>query len=122
MTRCYDHDGEVRNAQDAVMCVRLYRQTCSLLRCQRLFAAAAERHGHPKEAADVFKAAHDEVTATIARNTERHDAVQALVDAGALREKKEDRSGDTKSGWWMDDVYLATADDPVLALQVLNGN
>jgi hypothetical protein len=33
-------------------------------------------------------------------------AINNLREAGAVLEKKEDRYGTTRSGWWIDDVYL----------------
>lgn len=49
----------------------------------------------------------------------REAAVDELLEAGCKNEKKEDRQGDTRSGWWQDDVFLAK--DPILALQILKG-
>lgn len=34
------------------------------------------------------------------------EAKQELVAAGAKLERKEDREGRTRSGWWLDDVFL----------------
>jgi len=35
------------------------------------------------------------------------DEIRAkLIEYGAKLEKKEDRSGQTRSGWWLDDSYL----------------
>ena len=36
------------------------------------------------------------------------EARRKLIEAGAKCEKKEDREGKTRSGWWMDSVFLAT--------------
>jgi hypothetical protein len=47
--------------------------------------------------------------------------IEKLLAKGAKHEKKEDQYGDTKSGWWMDTVYLAPYRMPELALQVLDG-
>lgn len=41
---------------------------------------------------------------------------------GASLEKKEDRHGDTKSGWWVDDVWLAPKNQPEDALRLIKGN
>lgn len=46
---------------------------------------------------------------------------QELVERGAKLEKKEDRFNETKSGWWMDDIWLAPANNPKEALAVLKG-
>lgn len=41
------------------------------------------------------------------RFAERKEAIEAaLKEAGATLEKKEDRWGQTKSGWWQDGVFL----------------
>lgn len=48
-------------------------------------------------------------------------AVKILIEKGARHEKKEDFLGDTKSGWWMDQTFLAPYKMPQLALQVLEG-
>jgi hypothetical protein len=48
-------------------------------------------------------------------------AIKILIEKGATHEKKEDFSGDTKSGWWMDQTFLAPYKMPQLALQVLEG-
>lgn len=36
------------------------------------------------------------------------DRIGKLAEAGAVKEKREDRHGDTKSGWWLDGVYLGS--------------
>jgi hypothetical protein len=48
------------------------------------------------------------------------DRYAELISRGAENVKKENCFGDTKSGWWIDDVYLgkSTAD----ALRVIHGN
>ena len=38
--------------------------------------------------------------------TTEQAAIDNLREAGAVLEKKEDRDGKTRSGWWIDDVYL----------------
>lgn len=47
------------------------------------------------------------------------DAIAILKDAGAFREKREDRFGDTKTGWWVDGVFLAK--DAVDAVRQMRG-
>ena len=47
--------------------------------------------------------------------------IELLIEAGATHEKKETEQGETKSGWWMDTVWLAPYRMPQLALQVLEG-
>lgn len=49
------------------------------------------------------------------------EAIKELELSGAVREKKEDRQGVTRSGWWLDDVFLAPLSDPVSALGVIRG-
>jgi hypothetical protein len=49
----------------------------------------------------------------------KENAAAELIERGAENIKKEDRFGDTRSGWWMDQTFLAK--DPVLALGVLLG-
>ena len=54
---------------------------------------------------------------------ERRDAaVIELLGRGCVLEKKEDRFGDTKSGWWQDGVWLGPKSDPEYCLRVLMGN
>lgn len=54
--------------------------------------------------------------------TNNSDAVQELEERGAYLATQEDRIGDTCSGWWMDDVWLALENEPVAALNALDGN
>ena len=43
-------------------------------------------------------------------------AREQLVEMGAKLEKREDQHGETKSGWWLDGIYLAkTAQDALRA-------
>lgn len=49
----------------------------------------------------------------------KESAIDLLLEAGAQNAKKEDRFGDTRSGWWLDDVFLGK--DPQHALQILKG-
>ena len=51
----------------------------------------------------------------------KSQAIEKLVEMGAVNEKKEDAQGVTKSGWWMDTVWLAPASKPLEALQSING-
>jgi isocitrate lyase len=43
-------------------------------------------------------------------------AIEELREMGAECLKREDRFGETKSGWWLDGVWLAPTNDPVSAL------
>jgi len=52
-------------------------------------------------------------------NSEAHDM---LIEMEATHERKEDASGDTKSGWWMDTVWLAPYSQPRAALAAIEGN
>lgn len=45
-----------------------------------------------------------------------------LLAMGAERLKAEDRFGDTKSGWWLDTVFLGPLADPEHCLRVVRGN
>lgn len=50
--------------------------------------------------------------------TEKTAAIE-LNNAGASLEKREDRFGDTRTGWWLDGVYLGKkATD---ALRIMRG-
>lgn len=49
------------------------------------------------------------------------EAIKELIEAGATHEKKETERGETKSGWWMDIVWLAPYKEPVIALSALRG-
>ncbi len=49
----------------------------------------------------------------------RQDAERELIEIGAKVEKKEDRHGQTKSGWWLDDVWLAPVNQPKLAIEAI---
>ncbi len=51
----------------------------------------------------------------------KNEAIEFLKEAGAVLEKREDRSGETKSGWWIDDVFLAPAKSPVDAVLAMRG-
>ena len=49
----------------------------------------------------------------------KQDAIEKLIEMGVTHEKKEDQFGDTKSGWWMDTVWLAPYRDPKGALDAI---
>ena len=49
-------------------------------------------------------------------------AIKALIEMGARNERKEDSEGKTRSGWWMDEVFLAPSNRPVDAMRVIKGN
>ncbi len=49
-----------------------------------------------------------------------NEAIAILVEAGAVNAKQEDRHGDTKTGWWLDGVYLGK--DPRQAVSAMRGN
>jgi hypothetical protein len=58
------------------------------------------------------------------RSDRRHNkmaAERALLEMGATVEKKKDRFGDTRTGWWINGVYLAPARDPIGALRAVKG-
>jgi hypothetical protein len=42
-------------------------------------------------------------------------AEQSLREAGAAYERREDRHGYTRSGWWLDEVYLGKSIREALA-------
>jgi hypothetical protein len=56
------------------------------------------------------------------KNKNAQTVESELRERGATLEKKEDRNGDTKSGWWMDDVWLAPKSQPAEAMRILEGN
>lgn len=49
------------------------------------------------------------------------EAIKQLVELGAKNERREDRHGETKRGWWLDGVWLAPANDPQQALREIKG-
>jgi hypothetical protein len=61
----------------------------------------------------------DETQTEIETMSRKENAVAELIERGAENIKKEDRFGDTRSGWWMDQTFLGK--DPVVALEVLLG-
>lgn len=50
---------------------------------------------------------------------EKNAAIIELLEMGAVNEKKENRYGETQSGWWIDDVCLGK--DPMEALRSVKG-
>ena len=48
-----------------------------------------------------------------------NEAEKRLIEAGAVREKREDVDGKTRSGWWLDGVFLGR--DAKTAFEGLNG-
>lgn len=52
-------------------------------------------------------------------SSKEQDAMQQLKERGAENIKREDRFGETKSGWWLDETFLGK--DPLVAIQVLKG-
>lgn len=54
-----------------------------------------------------------------AQKAKRDEAIKQLRERGAELLKKEDRFGDTRSGWWLDQTFLSN--DPLLALQIVLG-
>ena len=57
------------------------------------------------------------------RNKERtmNADAKTLIELGAKNERREDSEGKTKSGWWMDGVFLAPSNRPKDALRELKG-
>jgi len=47
------------------------------------------------------------------------EAEKELREAGAVKEKREDRHGDTHTGWWLDGVFLGK--DVRAALEAIRG-
>lgn len=47
--------------------------------------------------------------------------IKELIEIGATHEKKETEQGETKSGWWLDTVFLAPYSMPELALLKIQG-
>lgn len=50
----------------------------------------------------------------------REQATTILIEAGAKLERREDSHGETKSGWWIDGVFLSK--NAVDAVAFLQGN
>lgn len=57
--------------------------------------------------------------ASTKKNVAKEQAIAEMLARGYTNERKEDRFGETKSGWWCDEVYLGK--DPVEALRTANG-
>lgn len=51
--------------------------------------------------------------------TNEHERL--LMEAGATLERREDRNGDTRTGWWLDGVWLAPTNDTRAALEAIRG-
>ncbi len=48
-----------------------------------------------------------------------NEAISILNEAGAVNERKEDREGVTRRGWWLDAVWLAV--EPREAVRLMRG-
>jgi hypothetical protein len=48
-------------------------------------------------------------------------AMQMLLSIGAVKEKREDSFGVSRSGWWLDSVWLAPSSKPQDALRAIQG-
>lgn len=57
----------------------------------------------------------------MSRKEQKQAAEKALVEMGAERLKAENRFGETKTGWWLDTVFLGPLSDPVYCLNVVKG-
>ena len=42
--------------------------------------------------------------------TKHEQRVEYLIERGAKHERREDEWGDTKTGWWMDGVWLGVTE------------
>lgn len=51
----------------------------------------------------------------------KKEAEVRLREIGAELLKTEDQFGDTKTGWWLDGVFLGPKNDPEYCLRVVNG-
>ena len=54
-------------------------------------------------------------------NATTTNATQTLIEMGAKNERREDSEGKTKSGWWLDGVWLAPSNRPMDAIRFLKG-
>lgn len=57
---------------------------------------------------------------TATQKEARDTAIRECLARGYENAKKENRFGETKTGWWCDDVFLGK--NPVEALRIANGN
>lgn len=57
---------------------------------------------------------------TATQKARQDEAAAECLARGYENVKKENRHGETKAGWWCDDVFLGK--DPVEALRLANGN
>ena len=55
------------------------------------------------------------------KNQIKNEQIKELIEIGATHEKKETEQGETKSGWWLDTVFLAPYSMPELALLKIQG-
>lgn len=51
----------------------------------------------------------------------KNEQIKELIEIGATHEKKKTEQGETKSGWWMDTVFLAPYSMPERALLKIQG-
>jgi hypothetical protein len=58
-------------------------------------------------------------TATQKPESREAKATRELLAAGCVREKREDREGITRTGWWQDGCWLGTTAE--YALEALKG-
>ena len=49
------------------------------------------------------------------------NAIEMLTEMGAKNERREDCEGRTRTGWWMDGVWLAPSNRPMDAIRELKG-
>jgi hypothetical protein len=61
------------------------------------------------------------MTKTTSKTARQDVAIETLRAWGAELLKAEDRHGETKTGWWLDGVWLGPKNDPAAALRILNG-
>ena len=56
------------------------------------------------------------------KTTTKAEAIKTLKALGVELLKAEDRFGETKTGWFVDGVWLAPKNEPEAALRFMNGN
>lgn len=61
------------------------------------------------------------MTTTTAKKNAKAEAIEMLRARSAELLKMEDREGRTRSGWWVDGIWLAPANDPAYALRIMDG-